>query len=376
MIIKLRIAFVLCCLLSSPQQFLHAAPSQGYVIGWGSNQGGQATGIPSIRFSNGTFVMTDNPCATGAVMIADQALSNAVFVSAGFGHSLAIRSDETVVGWGGNGLGEAVGYKTPYPERTNGVVKINGQILSNVVSVAASRTFSLALKRDGTLVTWGENYIPAGLTNIAAIAAASFTSLALKNDGTVVGWDSEKSLPQYGQLCEVWGLSNVVAVAIGETYQGTRDVALKKNGTVAHWGSESIYNDATPPIGLSNVVAIAAGSSHTLALKSDGTVIGWGFNDVGQAMGIPTTNAPNISAGQVAMKGIVLSNIVSIAAGHGYSMALKKDGTVVAWGRMVNDLYPATVPAGLSNVVAIAAGDNFCLAITTNRAVADKFRQK
>ncbi len=72
--------------------------------------------------------------------------------------------------------------------------------------------------------------------------------------------------------------------------------------------------------------------------------------------------------------GQVLSNVTSIAAGHGYSMALKRDGTIVTWGRMVNGLYPATVPVGLSNVVAIAAGDNFCLAITTNSAVAERFR--
>ena len=45
-------------------------------------------------------------------------------------------------------------------------------------------------------------------------------------------------------------------------------------------------------------------------------------------------------------------------------LALKKDGTVVAWGVM--DGKPAVVPEGLSNVVAIAAGHNFCLAIATN----------
>jgi alpha-tubulin suppressor-like RCC1 family protein len=53
-------------------------------------------------------------------------------------------------------------------------------------------------------------------------------------------------------------------------------------------------------------------------------------------------------------------------------MALKTDGTVVAWGE--NGFHQTDVPAGLSNVVAIAAGENFGLAITTNRAVAEKFR--
>jgi alpha-tubulin suppressor-like RCC1 family protein len=257
---------------------------------------------------------------------------------------------------------------------TNGVVKINGRTLSDIVSIAAGDEINLALKKDGTVVTWTENDVANGLTNIMAIAAASFAGLALKGDGTVIQWESQKSLPQFGQLFKVPNVSNVLAVALVSTYQGTRDVALKIDGTVAQWGDETIYNDDTPPAGLSNVVAIAAGSSHTLALKSDGTVIGWGLNDVGQATGIPTTNAPNISAGQVILGGQILSNVVSVAANENYNVALKNDGTIISWGKMVNNLYPATVPAGLSNVVAVAAGDNFCLAITTNKTVAEKFR--
>jgi trimeric autotransporter adhesin len=369
-------AFLLCCFTFLPQQLLRAAQPQGYVIGWGSNIAGEATGIPSYPIKNGKVVMTGNPCATGAVTSAGLILSNVVAVSAAFGHSLALCSDGTVVGFGGDFLGEATGFTNDYPYRANARVKINGRVLSNVVSVAASQTLSLALKKDGTLVTWGENYIPSGLTNITAIATEWGGSWVLERDGTVVGWTSQPSNPRYGQLLSVENLTNVFAIAVGPGGYTTRGVALKNDGTVAHWGGETIYKDATPPAGLSNVVAIAAGFNHTLALKNDGTVIGWGFNDVGQATGIPTTNAPNISAGQVTIEGQVLGNIVSIAAGHGYSMALKRDGTIVTWGRMVNDLYPATVPAGLINVIAISAGDNFCLAITTNITVADRFRQK
>ena len=399
--------------------------------------------------------MTDNPLATNTVMITDRVLSNAVEVSAGFGHSLAVRSDGTVAGWGGNDLGIALGYKTPYPGRTNGVVSINGRILSNVVSVAAGRTFSLALKKDGTVVAWGlqarikdipklesENGVvlvdpktglpmpsvnpeinpktglpmssesieinpktglpmppvkaetehitrvgtlsdetvatrldeqdPVPLRNVVAIAAASFQSLAVKKDGTVVAWDSN-----YGQLLTVPGWSNIVAASLSETAFGTRDFALKRDGTVVNWGSRSTQDDATPAAGLSNVVAVAAGNSYTLALTRNGTVTGWGFNSVGQATGVPTTSASYISAArQVSIDGQTLSNIVAITAGHGFSMALKNDGTVIAWGRLANGAYPATVPAGLSNVVAIAEGEDFCLAITTNAAVADKFLQK
>ncbi len=89
--------------------------------------------------------------------------------------------------------------------------------------------------------------------------------------------------------------------------------------------------------GLSGVTAIAAGGSHTVALKNDGTVVAWGDNFYGQ------TTVP-----------VGLSGVTAIAAGGWHTVALKNDGTVVAWGR--NIAGQRTVPAGLSGVVAIAAG--------------------
>ena len=91
------------------------------------------------------------------------------------------------------------------------------------------------------------------------------------------------------------------------------------------------------PSGLTNIVLIAAGDSHSLALRGDGKVIGWGDNFFGQRR-VPTG----------------LANIVAIAAGSEHSLALRADGTVIAWGR--NDSGQTTVPASLTNVVAIAAG--------------------
>jgi len=343
----------LCCILSVPQLVYAAAP-QGYIVQWGWNT------------------------AFGVASPPTMVLSNAVAVAAGSGQSLALRPDGTVWGWGGNSVGEATGdATTSYPYLSTGQVSIAGQVVSNVTSIVAARGFSLALKRDGTVVTWGRNYVPSGLTNIVAIAAGWGESWVLKSDGTVAGWKSDPPLHGHGQLIPVGHLSNVVAIAVGPCFSGTRGVALMRDGTVGHWGSESIYMDATPPAGLSNVVAIAAGANHSLALKRDGTVVGWGFNSLGQATGARTTNAPNIAAGPVSIGGQVLSNAASIAAGSGYSLALRKDGTVIAWGRTISDLYPATVPDGLSNVVGIAVGaaDSF-LAITTNAQVAARFLQK
>ena len=110
-------------------------------------------------------------------------------------------------------------------------------------------------------------------------------------------------------------------------------MALKSDGTVVAWGWNS-HGQVTVPAGLNNVTAIHAGSYHSLALKTDGTVVAWGWNGDGQS---------NVPAG--------LNNVVAVAAGYRESVALKSDGTVVAWGTNQDNM--TAVPAGLSNVVAI-----------------------
>jgi hypothetical protein len=107
-------------------------------------------------------------------------------------------------------------------------------------------------------------------------------------------------------------------------------------GAVAAWGSNS-SSQTVVPAGLTQVMAIVAGSSHTVALKVDGKVVAWGSNGRGQ------TNVP-----------MGLTGVMAIAAGDAYTVALKGDGTVVAWGS--NFSGETTVPAGLGGVVAIAAG--------------------
>jgi hypothetical protein len=105
-----------------------------------------------------------------------------------------------------------------------------------------------------------------------------------------------------------------------------------------------VYGQTVVPAGLGGVVGIAAGALHNLALKSDGTVVAWGSNNTGQTA-VPSG----------------LTEVRAVAAGTGHSLALKNDGTVVAWGR--NEYGQATVPAGLSGVLAIAAGPSNSLAL-------------
>ena len=183
----------------------------------------------------------------------------------------------TVVSWGENGNGQAT---------------IPGD-LSNVVQVSAGYSHSLALKSDGTVVGWGWNAlgqttIPVGLSNVVQVAGGIGHSLALKNDGTVVGWGTDG----FGQTTIPVGLSNVVQVAAGFHHS----LALKSDGTVVGWGNDN-FGAATIPGDLSNVVQVAGGD-HSLALKSDGTVVGWGWNALGQTtIPVGLSNVVQVSAG-------------------------------------------------------------------------------
>ncbi|WP_269798947.1 RCC1 domain-containing protein [Caldicellulosiruptor acetigenus] len=81
--------------------------------------------------------------------------------------------------------------------------------------------------------------------------------------------------------------------------------------------------------GLKDVVAIAAGRYHSLALKKDGTVWAWGENSTGQ-LGNETSGKDKYSYVPVQVKGI--KDVLAISAGSYHSLALKKDGTVWGWG--------------------------------------------
>jgi alpha-tubulin suppressor-like RCC1 family protein len=118
---------------------------------------------------------------------------------------------------------------------------------------------------------------------------------------------------------------------------------------------------------LTNAVAVAGGMSHGLALKADSTVVGWGWNATGQATG-SASSEPDSTNGPVKIGVRLLSNVTSVAAGRDFSMALKGDGTVVAWGE--NRFGQTSVPTGLSNVIAIAAGYSHSLALKKDGTIA------
>jgi alpha-tubulin suppressor-like RCC1 family protein len=341
------------------------AQSFGEVIGWGNNGSGQATGIQTG--SRPYFT-------TNVVTVNGNTLTNASAIAACGVYSLALKTDGTVAAWGYNNIGQATGAGSS-SGIGNGLVRIGDQVLSNVTAIDAG----IALKKDGTVVTWGIGSLdgqrisaPADLTNVVAVATGAFHCLVLKKDGTVITLGTTKQPPN--------DLSNVVAIAAGKGYGfgggPGNDLALKKDGSVVSWRSRGMDFQDSLPKELTNVTAIATGGAADLALTRDGRVFGWGINQKGQATGTSTTNY--IASGFVSINGQTLQDVTAIAAGDDSSLALKKDGTVVAWGGvgLFGGRGAATVPEGLIDVVAIAAGSDYFLAITTNSTVAERLRQK
>lgn len=267
----------------------------GKVWAWGRNERGQ--------LGDGTLFEQHTP----KLIIT---LSNIISIAAGFDYSLALKNDGTVWAWGSN-LWGVLGDGT----YNNSYQPIQVSNLSGVIAIAAGTEHCLALKKDGTIWSWGWNAngalgdgsavikrsipqaIPS-LSGITAIAAnGSLHSMALKNDGTVWTWGENF----YGQLgdgtfieklvpTQVTSLTNIVAIGTGERHS----FAVKNDGSLWAWGWNGNgqlgvdYNfssaELTPVrvVLLSDVLRIAGGSFHSLVQKTNGSIYTMGNNVFGQ----------------------------------------------------------------------------------------------
>ncbi len=287
-----------------------ALMEDGTVWAWGANRRGQ---------------LGDGSTSDKHTPVRVSGLTNVQAISAGAMHSLALKEDGTVWAWGANWTGQlGDGTGGNRDDYSSFPVQVIG--LTNVQAISAGDGHSLAIKVDGTNWAWGWNdsgqlgdgtkedkNTPVQITSLMelqTISAGGLHSSALKGDRTVWAWGGN----WFGQLgdgttnssdtpVQVKGLTNVQAISAG----GFADIqdhslALKDDGTVWAWGGneygqigDGTTNSNDTPVQLSsltNVQAISAGGLHSLALKEDGTVWAWGQGDTGQ-LGDGTTDNSN-----------------------------------------------------------------------------------
>jgi alpha-tubulin suppressor-like RCC1 family protein len=294
--------------------------SAGAVIAWGDNQMGQ-TNVPS------------------------SISTNAIQISSGYAHALALKQDGSVVAWGENLYG-----KSTLPGG-----------LTNMVSVSAGAEHSVALLGSGRVRVWGDNRfgqtnVPAeALSGIVAVQAGQVHTLALTAMGKVLAWGSNES----GQ-CTVpaEALAGIVAIGAGERHS----IALTAAGKVIAWGAGQTNSGSYPNLGqsivpavaLSGVDEISAYNCSNLILK-DGQVLAWGDNYGGQVSPLPAESQ---------------SGVTQISLGLHHASALKSNGQVIAWGR--NQYGQATPPIiTQSGALAVSAGGGFTAAIVSRNSDLD-----
>lgn len=318
------------------------------------------------------------------LLMACLVLANGLATSAS--HSVMVKGDGSVWAWGSNHKGQLGAGET---EASYEPVRVEG--LSGVTAVAAGARFTIALKGDGTVWAWGENsygqlgrpepaqsgkpLIVEGVKDVKAIAAAGSHAMALDTEGGVWVWGEVVNRSPNKRPLRMEGLPRAVAIAISDKH----NVALTATGEVWVWGDHgagdlgdnSIHYSGVPRKvpGLADVVVVGAAYQVTFAIHRDGTVSAIGYGAAGQ---LGNGAKEDYSKGPVRVVGLI--NVLSVAGGYMHVLALKRDGTVWAWGTnrrgelgnpAARDEYiskPVRVE-GLNNVQAIAAASYHSMAI-------------
>jgi alpha-tubulin suppressor-like RCC1 family protein len=336
-----------------------------------------------------------------------EGLFDIVAVSSGGAHHLALGSDGRVWAWGDNFAGQlGDGAASPM----DSAVPIPVINITDAIAISAGASFSMALRSDGTVMVWGDNgvgefglgtstpvnsstplQVP-GVSGIIAIAAGRWHALALRADGLVMAWGNNLN----GQLGNgsipvapftifapdvVSSLTGVIAIAAGTDH----NLAVRDDGSVWAWGSNgsgqlglgssgAAVPSASRTKTVIDIVAVSASQSHSLAVRKDGTMWAWGSNSNGQ-MGNGASGGPPVST-PVQVQGV--SGGLAVAAGQLNSVGLGDDGTVWTWGDNANGALgngtglSSILPVQMTNVtgaIGISGGFNYSACVRSSGIV-------
>jgi alpha-tubulin suppressor-like RCC1 family protein len=316
----------------------------------------------------------NNGAAVPACQVSFTTKSKTAMIATGVGNSMSIDEDGTLWTWG-----DQLGSGVPPHTGTNDIPE-KLDLGGNVVAIGPSANFGLAATEDGAVWGWGDNMfgelgqgntdtitgevqvqmtLPSGVT-VKQLAVGDWHALALRSDHKVMAWGhnasgelgdgttDDKSTP-----VEVANLTDVVAIAAGQgtSGEGSTDggwsMALKSDGTVWGWGDntsgETITADPMTPYlttptqvpVLPTITSIAvAGCVNAYAVDNNNSAWSWGTQYLGAlgngSCGLDTPEQP----GQVSGAGGtgLLANVAMVAGGSSFGLAMLADGTVWGWG--------------------------------------------
>lgn len=329
--------------LSTGEKHSFTLNINGTISGWGNG----ASGWGALGTGNINNVLTPTQVGTGTTW-------NSIF--SGSYNTFAIKNDGSLWGTGANEQGQlGVG------SITNSMSFIQIGNFVNWKTISANREHTLAVKTDGTLWAWGSNYqgklgtgnntnsyIPiqiGTLQNWKNVTTGLHQSFGLKTDGTLWAWGLDGS----GAL----GLGNngvfntPTQIGVDSDWQmissggaAIHTLAIKTNGKLYSFGTSWSGGDGCLGLGPAIPVAvyptqigtntdwksISVGSNTSFAIKTDGTLWGWGQNDFGQ-LGDGTFIDKNIPA-QIGTD----TDWSIVSAGQFHTVALKTNGNLYAWG--------------------------------------------
>jgi len=334
-----------------------AIKSDNTLWAWGSNSGSQ--------FGNGT--------SGGMSKVPIHVLDDIVYISTSEFYTMAIRSDRSLWAWGWNLRDMMFGVENDN-EWQSTPVKVTG----DVISVSTSGGHTMIIRGDNSLWGWGENEsgqlgigtfegspIPVRIMDdVIAVSTGAGHTMVIRSDNSLWGFGNnghgqlgDETLPRdfMSGISEPIGImTDVIAVSAG----GSHTMAIRTDHTLWAWGDNSfgqlgdgttrmsldedsgelieIDNNRYSPIQImDDVIAVSASSLHTMAIRSDNSLWGWGLNWQGQLGDGSIINWDDPDMDDLFGRTNptrVKENVIEVATSAGHTLAITADGNLYAWG--------------------------------------------
>ena len=349
---------------------------------WGGNTSGQVGDNTSINKSSPVSVVGG--------------FTDWCQVSVGGNHSTVVRTDGTMWSWGCNANGQ-LGDNTVV-SKSSPVSVVGG--FTDWCQVSVGCTHTAAVRTNGTIWSWGNNgngqlgndtistrsspvSVVGGFTDWCQVSAGGFHTAAVRTNGTIWSW----GVNQCGRLGDntTVNKSSPVSVVGGFTdwcqvsAAAHHTAAVRSNGTLWSWGfngsgrlgdNSSVSRSSPVSVvgGFTDWCQVSAGSTHTAAVRTNGTVWSWGYNGNGRLGDNTTFN----KSSPVSVVG-GFTDWCQVSTGQSHAVAVRTNGTIWSWGSssvgqlgdntIVDKSSPVSVVGGFTDWCQVSAGGYHTAAI-------------